>query len=240
LVVRSVLNKFGITLDMAGNGLEALDAVRRATYDVILMDVHMPEMDGLEAARAIRALHGLNSRVPIIALTANAFDTDVVHCRSAGMNGHIGKPFRREELIIALADALRGRNGFQAKTPSNVSAAGAIAAIDWNVIEAFRADSGDETLHMLIDTYLIDTAAKLDRIAALVGRKEASVEVVRLAHSLKSASAMAGAAALSQLAAHVEKALAQGGDDIGVKDAAEMRTAFARYRAALVERGLAA
>jgi hypothetical protein len=240
LVARSVLAKFGIAPDLAGNGLEAIAAVRVIAYDVVLMDVHMPEMDGLQATRAIRALPGPQSRVPIIALTANAFDSDVARCRDAGMNGHIGKPFRREELMIALADAVRGRIEFQQGRTSDAPAEGDAPAVDWNVIEAFRADSGEEMLHLLIDTYLADTAAKLDQLAKLAGDKTATEEALRLAHSLKSASAMAGAAALSQLAAHVENTLAQGIAEMSESDAREMKSHFASYRAALAGRGLAA
>lgn len=240
LVVRSVLAKFGIAPHLAGNGLEAVEAVKRAVYDVILMDVHMPEMDGLEATRAIRAMPGPNARVPIIALTANAFDSDVVHCRTAGMNGHIGKPFRREDLMIALADAIRGKACFTETATSNAPAPGDTPAIDWNVIEAFRADSGEEMLRLLIDTYLADTADKLAQLAKLAGDKNATAEAARLAHSLKSASAMAGAAALSQLAARIEKTLVQDAASLTTSDTADMDTHFANYRAALVVKGLAA
>ncbi len=239
-VAKAALGKFGITPHIAGNGLEAIEAARRTAYDVILMDVHMPEMDGLTATRAIRKFNGPGSKVPIIALTANSFGEDIDNCRAAGMNGHVGKPFRAEELVVAIGDALRGTGKFK-ETPAIVAPASAAAPdIDWKIIEAFRADSGEEMLRLLIDTYLADTAAKLDRLAKLVGGKDVSDEAIRLAHSLKSASAMAGAAALSQLAARVEKALAQDAAAVGVDDAAGMKTHFANYRAALVGRGLAA
>jgi len=241
LVVRLVLAKFGITPDFAGNGFEAIEAVKRATYDVILMDVHMPEMDGLEATRAIRAMSGPHARVPIIALTANAFDSDVIHCRVAGMNAHLGKPFRREDLVIALADAVRGGIGFSENAASLARGSMCEApAIDWNVIEKFRTDSGDQMLRLLIETYLADTAAKLDQLAKLAGDKNAGAEAVRLAHSLKSASAMAGAAALSQSAAQLERTLARDCVEISTAEAAQMKTHFSNYRAALVGRGLAA
>ncbi|MEQ1864954.1 MAG: ATP-binding protein [Micropepsaceae bacterium] len=239
LVVRSVLAKFNIATDMAGNGLEAIEAVKRATYDVILMDVHMPEMDGLDATRAIRAMRGPHARVPIIALTANAFDSDVVHCKTAGMNAHLGKPFRREDLVIALADVIRGKLAFHDGAGPLAAATEQAPAIDWNIIDAFRADSGDEMLRLLIDTFLADAAAKLDRLAELARDKTATAEVVRLAHSLKSASAMAGATALSQLAARVEKTLAQDAGQVGESDAREMKSHFANYRVALVARRLA-
>jgi signal transduction histidine kinase/CheY-like chemotaxis protein len=238
LVVRSVLAKFNIAPVMAGNGLEAIEAVKRATYDVILMDVHMPEMDGLEATRAIRAMRGVQSRVPIIALTANAFDSDVVQCKTAGMNAHLGKPFRREDLMIALADVIRGKLEYHGGSTSTTAATENAPAIDWNIIEDFRADSGEEMLRLLIDTFLADAAAKLDQLAELAKDKSARAEVIRLAHSLKSASAMAGAAALSKIAARVEKALAKDAAQICESDAREMKYHFANYRAALVARRL--
>lgn len=238
LVAKAALAKHGIVPDVAGNGLEAIEAVRRKSYDVVLMDVHMPEMDGLDATRAIRLLPTAQARVPIVALTANAFESDAENCRAAGMNGHIGKPFRAEELIVALGDALQGR------FPSIAMAKPAIQndapAVDWDILDGFRADSGDEMLRLLIDTYLADTAEKLGQLAKLAGGKGASAEAVRLAHSLKSASAMAGAMALSQLAARIEKMLIRNNAALSAKETDAMQTHFTNYRAALVARGLAA
>jgi signal transduction histidine kinase/DNA-binding NarL/FixJ family response regulator len=240
LVVRSALAKFGIASDVAGNGFEAIEAVKRAPYDVVLMDVHMPEMDGLQATRAIRALPGSKGQVPIIALTANAFDSDVARCRDAGMNAHLGKPFRREDLIVALADAIKGNLAFTSTAGSNAPPAHEAPAIDWTVIERFRADSGDEMLQLLFDTYLTDTAVKLDRLFALAGSENAAAESVRLAHALKSASAMAGASALAQLAAHVEAALTLAPGAIDADDARRMKAHFDAYRTAVTARKSAA
>ncbi len=245
LVARTVLGKFGVAPDVAGNGVEAVEAVQRNAYDVVLMDIHMPEMDGLEATRVIRNMSGPVSRTPIVALTANAFDSDIDNCRQAGMDGHVGKPFRAEELIAALGDAVEGKSSFKGRTPSEATPPADVYAVDrpivdWETIEAFRTDSGEEMLRVLIDTYLVDTAQKLDRFAELVGDKAATAEAVRIAHSLKSASAMAGAVALSRLAAQVEQTLAQGTAEIGTSEAKLMQTHFENYRAELIGRGLAA
>ncbi|MCE9523033.1 MAG: response regulator [Alphaproteobacteria bacterium] len=239
LVVRLILEKFDIAPDMAGNGHEALAAVKRATYDVVLMDVHMPEMDGLEATRAIRAMSAPCARVPIIALTANAFDSDVARCRAAGMNAHLGKPFRREDLLIAIADVIRGETAFTGVTPSSAPATEDAPAIDWNIIEAFRADAGDDMLRLLLDTYLADTAKNLDRLVKLASDKTAGTEIARIAHSLKSASAMAGATALSQLAAHVEQTLAADAAVDTQGDVKRMNELFEKYRAGLAHRRIA-
>lgn len=239
LVVKVALAKHAIRPDIAGNGLEAVEAARCARYDVILMDLRMPEMDGIEATRAIRALPGDTSKVPIIALTANTFASDIENCRTAGMNGHVGKPFRAEELIVALAHALQGHESFKNSPDQPLLQPVDRPVIDWEVIQRFRDDAGDETLQMLIDTYLEDAAEKLNRLAEIVGSKQDIDEAVRIAHSLKSASAMAGAAGLSERAARVESALAQAETPVCAEDAAEMKKLFTAYRTALANEGVA-
>jgi len=98
-----LLCRSGYQVDLADNGLEALKAVQRADYDVVLMDVQMPEMDGLEATRRIRALAMPCSHVPIVAMTANAMKGDRERCLQAGMNDYITKPIDRLELLDKMA-----------------------------------------------------------------------------------------------------------------------------------------
>jgi CheY-like chemotaxis protein len=98
-----MLAALGIRPDVAANGLEVLEAVRRQTYDVILMDVQMPEMDGLEATRRVVAGQPDPAKRPwIIALTANAVQGDRELCLAAGMNDYISKPIKKEQLAGAL------------------------------------------------------------------------------------------------------------------------------------------
>jgi len=91
---------------VAVNGRYAVEMVQAHHYDVILMDVQMPEMNGYEATKAIRALAGDKSRIPIIAMTANVLKDEVERCKEAGMDGFVPKPFKREELMGALTAAL--------------------------------------------------------------------------------------------------------------------------------------
>lgn len=99
-----MLSKLGYRADVAGDGREVLAAVRRQPYDVILMDVQMPEMDGLEASRQLNLLHPERSARPwIIALTANAMQGDREACLAAGMDDYVSKPIKTEELAAALA-----------------------------------------------------------------------------------------------------------------------------------------
>ena len=86
------------------------DLAAKNNYDVALMDVQMPEMDGYMATRAIRALPGNKSRLPIVALTANVMQAEVDRCMEAGMNAFVPKPFKREELMKALQEVLTQRS----------------------------------------------------------------------------------------------------------------------------------
>jgi PAS domain S-box-containing protein len=101
-LVTAILGGLGLALETVCNGAEAVEAARTGAYDLILMDVHMPVMDGLDATRAIRAMGGAAGRTPIIALTANVQPEQVLRCREAGMDGHVGKPIQISELLAAL------------------------------------------------------------------------------------------------------------------------------------------
>ena len=107
-VALRVLERLGYRADVAGNGIEAIEAIERQRYDLIFMDVHMPEMDGLEATRRICSQRP-HDRPRIIAMTANALQGDREECLAAGMDGYISKPVRVEELQAILEEF--GKNG---------------------------------------------------------------------------------------------------------------------------------
>jgi CheY-like chemotaxis protein len=102
LVVIGMLRQMAHRADCVADGVEALEALNRQRYDVVLMDVRMPNMDGIEATRRIRRLGDPAAQTPIIALTANATTEERLRCAEAGMNDFISKPFRRAELETAL------------------------------------------------------------------------------------------------------------------------------------------
>jgi CheY-like chemotaxis protein len=97
-----LLQQMGYRADLASNGLEAVESVERQPYDVVLMDVQMPEMDGLDAAREICAKWAAHERPRIIAMTANAMQGDREQCLAAGMNDYVTKPIRVDQLVAAL------------------------------------------------------------------------------------------------------------------------------------------
>jgi signal transduction histidine kinase/ActR/RegA family two-component response regulator len=105
---KALLTIAGCEVVTADDGAEAVEAVQADDFDLVLMDVHMPRMDGLAAARAIRALPGPLAAIPIIALSADVLPEQITRCRAAGMDDHVAKPIRREDLIAAVARALEG------------------------------------------------------------------------------------------------------------------------------------
>ncbi len=98
MVGKSLLENIGITIDTRKNGQEAIEAIQQEVYDAVIMDIQMPEMDGITAARKIRSLGGRFSELPIIAMTANAFPEDIEKSLSAGMNDHLSKPVNPKKL----------------------------------------------------------------------------------------------------------------------------------------------
>ncbi|MCE9523996.1 MAG: response regulator, partial [Alphaproteobacteria bacterium] len=158
-------------------------------------------------------------------------------CVQAGMNGYVSKPFQPNELIVALGAVISGCLAFE-RAACTKTAVEAIDDIDWNVIENFRADSGEEMLNILLDTYIADTTEKLNRFCAIVADTSRRDEAMRLAHSLKSAGAMSGAKALSTYAARLEKLLHDGEAQPTADDTGELQRSFGAYRSAIAKRGL--
>jgi CheY-like chemotaxis protein len=123
LVVAGMLRQLAHHADCVADGIEALQALHERAYDVVLMDIRMPNMDGVEAARRIRRMEGAAARIPIIALTANATTEERLRCEAAGMDDFMSKPFRRAELEARLA-AWRSRSAAAPGDESATRAAG--------------------------------------------------------------------------------------------------------------------
>jgi CheY-like chemotaxis protein len=100
-----LLQQMGYRADLASNGIEAIECMERQPYDVVLMDVQMPEMDGLEASRRINAKWSADERPRIVAMTANAMQADREECLAAGMDDYVTKPIRVDRLVEALSNA---------------------------------------------------------------------------------------------------------------------------------------
>ena len=106
LITLAMLRPLNLTIETVISGTEAIAAISSATYDLVLMDCHMPEMDGFEATRLIRARYP-QLDLPIVALTANAMDGDRERCLACGMNDYLSKPFKKEQLLTMISQWLK-------------------------------------------------------------------------------------------------------------------------------------
>jgi hypothetical protein len=228
LVAAAILRKAGYAVDLARDGEEAVGAARTAGYDLVLMDVRMPRMDGFAATAAIRAMRGAAGRVPILAMTASAMATDREKCLDAGMDGHLPKPIDRAVLLRAVADVLDARPRRLRAVPPADEPQGAPSLLDHTTLEELRSAVGPGRLPRLIGVFAEETRARLARLAATTDL----VAIEEEAHGLKSAAGTFGAAALRETATALEAACVAG----------ETRTALALRDTlpGLVERSLAA
>jgi PAS domain S-box-containing protein len=203
-VAQGLLQKIGITADVANNGLEAIEALEKKEYDLVLMDVQMPEMDGLEATKNIRNKESsvLNHDIPIIALTAHAMKGDKEHCKEAGMNDYLSKPINPKSLvrIIEKWSGLSTENEIPDKSLSK------------NIVEPVIFDK-DSFLYNVMDD--IEMARQIIEIfnrnmpIQLSALKEAidkmnKDEVIMKAHSIKGSAVSVGGMALSEIASKIE------------------------------------
>jgi PAS domain S-box-containing protein len=223
----ALLRKLGYRADVVGNGVEALAALRRQRYDVVLMDVEMPEMDGLEATRRIHNEWPDDQRPRIIAITANAMQGDREMCLAAGMDDYLSKPIRPEELSNALArtEPLGRADG--------VPREGGDGAIDRATLEQLEASVGDAAfVGELIDTFLADAPALLATLRRSQEQEDADA-VRRAAHTLKSNGRLFGAIALAGACEQLEHA-AKTGAVAGTEElVTEVEELFPHVKAAL-------
>jgi CheY-like chemotaxis protein len=130
-VAMHILHRLGYRVDLAANGLEVLEALQRQTYDVILMDVQMPEMDGLAATISIRQNLTTAQQPYIVAMTANAMQGDREQCLNVGMDDYLSKPFKTHDLIAVLERSSKGREHLNGERAAPVSIASpAVSEVD--------------------------------------------------------------------------------------------------------------
>ena len=213
LVAAKMLKEFEVQNNMACDGVEAITASSSFSYDVILMDIRMPEMDGLQATRTIRARGGRLQTVPIIAFTANAFAEDVEACHEAGMNDLVVKPVRKKVMVEAILRVLSSHTT-AADTdpavvapplvPAEIPSTDAPSPFDRKVFDNLVLEIGKETALETLSLFVQETEDRLKLLRKLSGDADRS-EIEREAHSLKSAAGTFGLRAVAQLARALER-----------------------------------
>ena len=200
-LVVSVLSAAGHETEAVADGVEAVEKAERGGFDLILMDIQMPRMDGIAAARAIRQLPGAMAEVPIVAMTANVLPSQVAAIREAGMNDHVGKPFEIQALERTVARWACGR-------PQPAPAA-APAAPPWEHETAYRtlvASIGPENSRRVFEGF----EQELRRRFQDVGRTDLA-GLARDAHAIRGEAGQLGFPALAQACRELEDACEAGG-----------------------------
>ena len=208
LVASTLLKIAGYRVDMASNGMEAVNAVKSTPFDLVLMDIAMPEMDGIAATKAIRALPAPAGRTPIIAMTANAMVGDRERFLDAGMNDYVPKPIERPYLLATIARWLPAspaaiRTNLPASAPGTVRRYRSPRrnepqqddVLDIAVLEQLRHDLDEVVLPDLIDAFLSEARQRSRRMAEAAATGNLAM-IEREAHTLKSSAGTFGAGRL--------------------------------------------
>lgn len=190
LLSAQVLSKLGHHTTVVANGKQALEAVHRESFDVVLMDVHMPEMDGLEASRRIRAAGDGISQPRIIAITAGVTTQDRDDCLAAGMDGFVTKPFTPRDLRAAF-DSL--------ETDGPAPASAAPATNDLSALDDLGAKNKADVLR----TFLVSSAEDVQQLSDAVSRRDGA-RAVAVSHRLRGASLAIGAHRLAEACSRLE------------------------------------
>ncbi len=217
MVASAMLERAGYTVEIAGDGMSALHAVETRDFDLVLMDIHMPEADGFQATAAIRAMGGNKANVPIVAMTANALMDNRQACLDAGMDDFLTKPIHREEMLAVIGNQLRSASAAsdvvipevveiedrQNDIPEEPQPHSTVLNVE--TLGQFERDVGSDNLMMLLREF-VEEARTLSKDArtALAGRD--LPEAGRLVHSVKSSAGTIGAAELEAISAKIEAA----------------------------------
>nr|HPR08390.1 response regulator [Denitromonas sp.] len=249
-IVCALLGECGCRVTVANNGREAVAMYRKGAFDLVLMDIQMPEMDGIEATREIRRAEraGAGSeRVPILALTANAQRDDRAAALSAGMDDYLTKPVSGERLRDAL---MRWAPSAPVDAPAvsaapaeaaDVAGATELPALDMSVllgVPGVRGDRAAPMLERLAKLFVRETGQQVQALSEAFAQQDRP-GAQRVAHKMKSAAAAVGASRLAGLARSLDAALKAGVEMNELPEVLELQPAFLAYQKALLDEGVA-
>src|SRR6267378_4107243 len=231
-VALGILQIQGYSVTVANNGREALDAHEQGAFDLILMDCHMPEMDGFEATREIRGRErsSIGKRVPIIALTANAMAQDREECLNAGMDDHLSKPFSMQTMQDMLDRWMPQAASMKSEPAAEPAARGpakAAEVLDRQVLDQLSTLLKPEHLARAINFYLVESPKLIQKMKQAAAANDAP-EIVSSAHSLKSSSANLGASVLSRYCEDIEASARRADAEEACKIFAKIETEYGK------------
>ena len=231
------LYELGCRTDAVTNGREALEAMTRTPYDLVLMDCRMPEMDGYEATRQIRQHEGSSRHTKIVAMTAHASADDSKKCLAAGMDDYITKPVRLETLAAAIRRVLSAPVDPSAALPDPAATAtsGSVAVGETPAVDAAAMASlyakGD-LLKQLIKIFNQEVPEQLEQIARSLTQLD-TANAALLAHNLKGTAATFGAARMREFASEIEQTAEAGEPEKAAAGLQRLRVECARVQQAL-------
>ena len=230
-VAREFLEQRGHQVRVVNNGREAVEATEREAFDLVLMDVQMPEMDGLEATRAIRRNEQTTGEhLPIVAMTAGAFKDDRERCMRAGMDDYLTKPIRPATLYATL-EALTAPGA--AAAPAGPESGAADAILDWG-IALEQSGGNDELLRELITIFMEESGQLMAALRQAIAQQHAG-EVRRLAHTIKGSANHFAARATVAAALQLER-MGRDGELAGAEEACgRLEQELAQLQQALAE-----
>jgi two-component system sensor histidine kinase/response regulator len=221
LVETAILRRQGYTVEVANNGREAVDMFAFGGYDLILMDLRMPQMDGLQASAAIRALPG-GQQIPIIAVTANVKQEDIDRCVAAGMDGFVPKPIDKSRLLEMLVRHLPGEP-FQAVRPTgHLQHSDGIhqylgdPLINEDVIRQLGEDVGEQAVPAMMTNFMSEMSMRVCNL--IKSQRDGTFDILELeAHTVKSCAGTFGAYRLQALTRDIEAACRDGNQPLAEK-----------------------
>jgi CheY-like chemotaxis protein len=202
IITVTLLRKLGLEPEVVANGAEAVAAIAGAPYDIVLMDMQMPGVDGVEATRRIRRLPAPHGHVPIIGVTANAFVEDHARCLEAGMQAVVTKPFRASDLSRVMAPHLTRAEATADDDPRIADPAA------WTRLVH---DVGTEAARAIMSVFLQDSRARLARINSHLATGD-SHSIGREAHALKSSVDLLGFGRMTRFTALIQQRAREGAD----------------------------
>jgi PAS domain S-box-containing protein len=212
MIIQSLLERLGLTVDVVANGLEALDAASSRSYDLVMMDIGMPEMDGIAATRAIRALESPMARVPIVAVTAHVMRGERESLLTQGLDDYLSKPIDRTALLDCVTRWIKQEDSevtISDRVETLNEESGSEHVLDRGILDQLFEDVGAENAEAVVDAFLQELEAQTIALQRAADSSDVNA-LAQASHRLKSSAASFGAIRLSRVVASIEQAARAG------------------------------